>query len=136
MQKILSRYKQNPFEQSVAPSNTDPITLTEQCYFSFSDLHPNLDCFLWCFSLNNNNNNNNTKKDRKLSLPPRCHQCSPVSPAAQQRCCISGTQLLPLAQGPKAAQVVTERAGLEAERGHWVGPLPETAPVGAEIDQK
>lgn len=70
--------------------------------------------------------------DRKHLSPPRCHQCSPVSPAAQRTYCTSGTQLLLLGQGPTAAQEVTGRAEEEAERCHWPARLTETAPVGAE----
>lgn len=68
-----------------------------------------------------------------LQSPPRCHQCSRASPAAQQRCCTSSTQLLPLERGPTAGQAVTERAEAEPERGHWTGPLGESAPGGVQV---
>ncbi len=72
------------------------------------------------------------RRTEKLSSPPHCHQCSPVSPAAQQRCCTSGTQLPPRGRGPMAAQVTTERAEGGAERGRWIGPLAVAAPVRAK----
>lgn len=86
------------------PSKTGPATLTE--HFNF---------------------------DRKLSSPPRCHQCSPVSPAAQQRCCTSGTRLFLQVQGPTAAREVTAGAEGGAERDHLPGPPTETAPADGEL---
>lgn len=59
-------------------------------------------------------------------LPPHCRQCSPVSPAARRRCCISDTPPLPPGRGPAAGPAGSGRAGPAswAENGTRTGTGP------------